>query len=48
MIIETLVEVMNSEGPQLHTHSVPKQVVKEADGSLTLHLENGQTYNVDT
>lgn len=48
MIIETLVEVMNTEGPQLHTHSVPKQVVKEADGSLTLHLENGQTYNVDT
>ncbi|ENM3865297.1 TPA: glutathione-disulfide reductase [Vibrio cholerae] len=48
MIIETLVEVMNAEGPQLHTHSVPKQVVKEADGSLTLHLENGQTYNVDT
>ncbi|HCF7785020.1 TPA: glutathione-disulfide reductase [Vibrio cholerae] len=48
MIIETLVEVMNAEGPQLHTHSVPKQVIKEADGSLTLHLENGQTYNVDT
>ncbi|MGL5654542.1 MAG: glutathione-disulfide reductase [Vibrio sp.] len=48
LIIDTLVEVMNAEGPQLHTHSVPKQVVKEADGSLTLHLENGQTYNVDT
>ncbi|MGL6025774.1 MAG: glutathione-disulfide reductase [Vibrio sp.] len=48
LIIDTLVEVMNAEGPQLHIHSVPKQVVKEADGSLTLHLENGQTYNVDT
>jgi len=47
MIIETLVEVMNAEGPALHTHSVPKQVVKEADGSLTLHLENGESQNVD-
>lgn len=48
MIIETLVEVMNAEGPTLHTHSVPKEVVKEADGSLTLHLENGESQNVDT
>ncbi|MFV0450550.1 MAG: glutathione-disulfide reductase [Vibrio sp.] len=48
MIINTLVEVMNTEGPTLHTHSVPKEVVKEADGSLTLHLENGQSQNVDT
>ncbi|MCV5373118.1 NAD-binding protein, partial [Escherichia coli] len=37
MIIDTLVEVMEAEGPTLHTHSVPKEVVKEADGSLTLH-----------
>ncbi|WP_217512918.1 glutathione-disulfide reductase [Vibrio metschnikovii] len=48
MIIDTLTEVMKTEGPTLHTHSVPKQVVKEADGSLTLHLENGQSCNVDT
>ncbi|EKO3423600.1 glutathione-disulfide reductase [Vibrio fluvialis] len=48
MIIDTLVEVMAAEGPQLHTHSVPKEVVKEADGSLTLHLENGESCNVDT
>ncbi|MFV0574590.1 MAG: glutathione-disulfide reductase [Vibrio sp.] len=48
MIIDTLVEVMNTEGPTLHTHSIPKEVVKEADGSLTLHLENGQSQNVDT
>ncbi|GEA61304.1 glutathione-disulfide reductase [Vibrio comitans] len=47
MIIETLTEVMAAEGPTLHTHSVPKEVVKEADGSLTLHLENGNTHNVD-
>ncbi|EKO3687428.1 glutathione-disulfide reductase [Vibrio metschnikovii] len=48
MIIDTLTEVMKTEGPTLHTHSEPKQVIKEADGSLTLHLENGQSCNVDT
>ncbi|MCL9782913.1 glutathione-disulfide reductase [Vibrio sp. S4M6] len=46
-IVETLTEVMNEEGPTLHTHSTPKEVVKEADGSLTLHLENGESQNVD-
>ena len=47
MIIETLVEVMNTEGPKLHTHSIPKEVVKEADGSLTVTFENGHSQNVD-
>ncbi|GAB6264426.1 glutathione-disulfide reductase [Photobacterium sp. CCB-ST2H9] len=47
MIVETLVEVMNNEGPTLHTHSVPKEVVKEADGSITLHFENGESHNTD-
>jgi glutathione reductase (NADPH) len=48
MVIETLMEVMKEEGPTLHTNSVPKEIVKEADGSLTLHLENGNSQNVDT
>ncbi|WP_281545135.1 glutathione-disulfide reductase [Grimontia sp. SpTr1] len=47
MIIDTLVEVMEKEGPALHTHSIPKEVVKESDGSLTLHFESGQTHNTD-
>ncbi len=47
MIIETLTEVMAEEGPTLHTHAIPKQIIKEEDGSLTLHLENGQSHNVD-
>ena len=47
MIIETLVEVMNTEGPKLHTHSIPKEVVKESDGSLTVTFENGHSQNVD-
>ncbi|QUM86837.1 glutathione-disulfide reductase [Moritella sp. 28] len=48
ILIDTLVDVMNTEGPKLHTNSVPKEVVKEADGSITLHLENGKSQNVDT
>jgi glutathione reductase (NADPH) len=48
MIIDKLVEVMTEEGPTLHTHSTPKEIVKESDGSLTLHLENGESQNVDS
>ncbi|MBM7636060.1 glutathione-disulfide reductase [Streptococcus saliviloxodontae] len=47
-IITTLVEEMEAHGPQLHTHSVPKEVLKNADGSLTLVLENGEEHTVDT
>ncbi len=47
LIVETLVEVMNTEGPQLHTHSVPKEIVKNADESLTLHLENDTSITID-
>lgn len=47
MIVETLVEVMNAEAPQLHTQSVPKSVTKNSDGSLTLALENGKEFEVD-
>jgi glutathione reductase (NADPH) len=48
MIVETLVEVMNTEGPTLHTESVPKAIVKNTDGSLTLQLENGKECTVDS
>ncbi len=47
MIVDTLVEIMNEEGPTLHTHSVPTEVIKESDGSFTLHFENGETHNTD-
>jgi len=46
-IVETLVDVMAAEGPTLHTESVPHKLVKEDDGSITLHLDNGKTHNVD-
>lgn len=47
LIVETLLEVMNQDGIQLHTHAIPKEVVKNADGSLTLKLENGEEQTVD-
>lgn len=47
MIVDTLVEVMAAEGPHLHLHSTPKEVVKNADGSLTLELTNGDKFTVD-
>ncbi|MCC8373652.1 MULTISPECIES: glutathione-disulfide reductase [Photorhabdus] len=48
MIVETLLEVINTEGPTLHTESVPKSVSKNTDGSLTLQLQNGKEQTVDT
>jgi glutathione reductase (NADPH) len=47
MIVDTLIEVMAAEGPNLHLHSTPKEVVKNEDGSLTLTLTNGDAYTVD-
>lgn len=47
MLSSTLVEVMQEEGPTLHTHSVPESVFKNSDGSLTLHLENEKSVTVD-
>lgn len=47
LIVDTLLEVMAQDGIQLHTHSVPSEVVKNADGSLTLQLENGESQTVD-
>ncbi|MCG7546414.1 glutathione-disulfide reductase [Pseudoalteromonas sp. Of7M-16] len=47
MIVETLTEVMDKEGATLHTNATPKALVKEADGSVTLQLENGESHTVD-
>jgi len=46
-IVDTLVDIMAKEGPTLHTECTPKEVVKENDGSLTIHFENGHSQNVD-
>lgn len=47
IIIDTLMDVIKQEGQQLHPNSIPKAVIKNSDGSLTLQLENGQNYEVD-
>lgn len=47
MLVDTLMEVMAQDNLQLHTHSVPTKVVKEENGSLTLHFANGSTHNTD-
>lgn len=48
ILCDTLLDAMAADGPTLHTHSVPKSVTKNADGSLTLTLENDQQYEVDS
>jgi len=48
LIIDGLLESMQQDGIQLHNYSVPKEVLKEADGSLTLVLENEERHQVDT
>lgn len=47
LIVDTLVEIINNEGPTLHTQAIPQKVVKNADGSLTLFLEDGRSQTVD-
>ena len=47
MMVETLVESMQQDGITLHTHAIPKEVVKNAGGSVTLHLEDGRDQTVD-
>jgi glutathione reductase (NADPH) len=47
IIVDTLMEVINTEGHYLHTYSIPKSVEKNSDNSYTLHLENGESFIVD-
>lgn len=47
LIVETLLEVLNTEGPTLHTHAIPQEIVKNDDGSLTVKLEDGRSQTVD-
>ena len=47
LLSDTLVEAMRAEGPQLHTHASPTALRKNADGSLTLELGNGEHHTTD-
>lgn len=44
---ETLVEVMRTDGIEIHKQAVPKKVTKNEDGTIELHLENGKKHTVD-
>lgn len=43
VLSESLVEFMQQDGLNLHTHSVPKAVEKNDSEQLILHLENGSS-----
>ena len=47
LLSRTLVDVMQAEGPTLHTNAVPAGVLKNADGSLTLQFDNGASHTTD-
>ena len=42
LIVDTLLEVFEQDGIQLHTQAIPQEVIKNSDGSLTLKLEDGR------
>ena len=46
-IIDVLVDEMAKSGPTLHTHANATEVVKNADDSLTISFDNGETVTVD-
>jgi glutathione reductase (NADPH) len=47
MLSDTLVELMEQDGPTLHTNSVPNKVEKSSDDSLTISFENGESIEAD-
>lgn len=47
MIVETLVDIMNQEGPRLHPHTHIKSVEKQPDGSLKLIFADREPIVVD-
>ena len=49
ILSDTLVEQMAKHGPTLHNHSTPERIEKLADGTLIVHLTNGESIGpVDT
>ena len=46
-IVDVLVDEMAKSGPTLHTHANETEVVKNADDSLTISFDNGETITVD-
>lgn len=46
-IVDVLVEEMKKDGPVFHPHSIPKEAIKNEDGTVTLHFEAGYSDTFD-
>lgn len=46
-IVASLLDSMEEDGSSFHPFSIPKELVQNEDGSLTLFLENGESYEFD-
>ncbi|MFD1244737.1 glutathione-disulfide reductase [Paralysiella testudinis] len=47
MLSDTLVEVMQQDGLALHRQATPQEIIRQADGSLTLVLADGRRHDTD-
>ncbi|WP_269496681.1 glutathione-disulfide reductase [Castellaniella sp. S9] len=47
LLRDTLVAIMQTEGPTVHPHSDAESLVRNDDGSLTLHFKNGTCHDTD-
>jgi len=47
MLVDALLQTLQSHGVALHTHARPQAVTRNADGSLTLLLQDGRSQTVD-
>ncbi|KAF1297973.1 glutathione-disulfide reductase [Enterococcus sp. JM4C] len=47
MLTDNLVEMYQEAGMHLYANSTAKELVKEADGQVTVHFENGQSITAD-
>ncbi|QJR81489.1 glutathione-disulfide reductase [Alteromonas pelagimontana] len=47
IIVETLVELIDSEGPTLHKHTEVEKVEKQDDGELHVHFSTGELLKTD-
>lgn len=47
MLTDTLAELIQQEGPTLHTHQSAKEIVKNDDGSLTVTFASGEVIETD-
>ena len=47
VLSDTLTEIIKEEGPTLHTQTSVEKVEKQSDGSLSVHLDTGESIDTD-